>query len=459
MNKKNKREIETFGWFSDEEVQECIDEMHPEVVDNICKFVDALEEEPTNPYDNLWTTCPGVTGQTARWMLEAAQFPQPELSVSAALVFVANVKAHRVRTETNLRTNLSILNVAPSGTGKNWPMEAIRLLAEECSMQGTLLPEPASDSAVITSLKNVSGRGLLVWDEFGDGLRKLCKGGNSSVYLREILVVMKKLFSCAGSSHQGLGYAQRETVHLKQPCLSVLGSSTPDNLYSSLSSALAEDGFLSRFLFVEPENPEVDERSVSRKSPPNELVMRIRQIAEWPTNYGCNESRGSLAFLDIKPRIVPLSSQAERLRPDYARYFRDKRNACGEKEVLRSVWNRGMEHTLKVALTVADGEEITVTDLFWAFEFVSTCLNSLVAKFRDRVADSENERALLKVKRIITESSSPITHSELVRKTQWVKSRKEREELLATLLDMGDVYIETLRTGGRPTKYYRLKRD
>ena len=82
-----------------------------------------------------------------------------------------------------------------------------------------------------------------------------------------------------------------------------------------------------------------------------------------------------------------------------------------------------------------------------------------MAKFRDRVADSENERALLKVKRIITESSSPITHSELVRKTQWVKSRKEREELLATLLDMGDVYIETLRTGGRPTKYYRLKRD
>lgn len=397
------------------------------------------DETPASEVDkfNWKTQTPGVTGKVAAWILSQSQYPQPEMSIAAALALVSVLKAHKVRTQTDLRTNILLANIAPSGSGKNWPLEAVKKILEALNVsQGMLLGEPASDAGLLSNLRLCQDKGLLIWDEFGDALKQLTSN-SAGTYQREILATAKKLFSSASSVYTGKAYSdgsQRQQLVLKQPCLSVLGASTPERLYSALSSNLVEDGFLSRFLFVEPVAPEVREvLDIVRHSPPAELLFELNQLLRLPTNSEIPLSSTIFESLEIKPRIVPLSDKARLLARAYGDYYKEEMKACdGQGDLLRAIWARGMEHTLKVALVVADGIKIDVPEIWWAFEFVSTCISSLVEKFGERVAENTNDKIVKRVYGCI-QRKGQITHSDLVRNTNGISTR-EREEAIETLI-------------------------
>lgn len=425
------------------------------------------DEAPESASDRFdWRVeTPGVTGKVAAWILSQSQYPQPEMSIAAALALVSVLKAHKVRTETDLRTNILLANIAPSGSGKNWPLEAVKKILEALSVsQGMLLGEPASDAGLLSNLRLCQDKGLLIWDEFGDALKQLTSN-SAGTYQREILATAKKLFSSASSVYTGKAYSdgsQRQQLILRQPCLSVLGASTPERLYSALSSNLVEDGFLSRFLFVEPEIFEVEEKRVLRQAPPAELLFELNQLLRAPTNAELAIGATVFESLEIKPRIVPLSQRAQVMAKVYSEYFRDRMRECGEQgEVLRAIWARGMEHTLKVSLVVADGLEIEVRDLFWAFEFVADCMNSLIEKFGERVADSDRERKMLRVLMVIKEHvqlNGEMSKSQLTRKTQSL-TNSEREDVIESLVETDEIYIRRVRMEGAKsdTTLYGIK--
>lgn len=104
-----------------------------------------------------------------------------------------------------------------------------------------------------------------------------------------------------------------------------------------------------------------------------------------------------------------------------------------------------MEHTLKIAFVVSDGPEITVRELAWAFDFVADCITQLISKFSERVADSERERKALKV--LAALRGGELTKSELTRKLQSF-SNAEREDLLASLEESGQIYKRMIVTEG-----------
>lgn len=424
------------------------------------------EPEHLEPYDPpasdpgfRWKDTPGVTGEVMRWILSNALYPQPELSAAAALAFMSVVKAHKVRTETDLRTNLLIASIGLSGSGKNWPLIAVRKLCDACNIAGLLLPEPSSDAALLSDLATAQGRGLLLWDEYGDALKQLTAATASS-YQREILVLMKKLFSSASCLFKGKSAVTRDSSVVKQPCLSVLGASTPERLYSALSSNLVEDGFLSRFIFIEPEALDPPPRFVSYTEPPGELIVRISQILRWPTNSEKQPGGSIFEDVEIKPRIVPLTSEARVLLAQYSDYFREHMKACGEKEeLMRAVWARGLEHTLKVALTVTDGTEIGLLELGWSFELVSDCLTNLISKFDDRVSESVSDKHEKRVLQCVKRRGR-VTHSDLIRVTKGMSAR-ERKDAIATLIESNEIvrFAEKLNGSRQRTVIYALSNE
>ena len=68
----------------------------------------------------------GVLGAHGRHILATAIRPQPWLAVGAALAVLGALMGRKVRTPTNLRSNLYVLGIAESGGGKDHARKAIK---------------------------------------------------------------------------------------------------------------------------------------------------------------------------------------------------------------------------------------------------------------------------------------------------------------------------------------------
>ena len=74
------------------------------------------------------------------------------------------------------------------------------------------------------------------------------------------------------------------------------------------------------------------------------------------------------------------------------------------------------------------------------------------------VADTETEAHLKRIREIIRAAGSEgITKSEVTRASQWLKAR-DRDEILVTLIETGDIRTAMRDTGGRKAMVYRLSR-
>jgi hypothetical protein len=72
------------------------------------------------------------------------------------------------------------------------------------------------------------------------------------------------------------------------------------------------------------------------------------------------------------------------------------------------------------------------------------------------VADTETEAHLKRLKEIIRAAGAKgITKSEITRSSQWLKAR-DRDEILLTLIESGDITTGMRDTGGRRAMVYRL---
>ena len=72
------------------------------------------------------------------------------------------------------------------------------------------------------------------------------------------------------------------------------------------------------------------------------------------------------------------------------------------------------------------------------------------------VADTETEAHLKRLKEIIRAAGAKgITKSEITRASQWLKAR-DRDEILLTLIESGDITTGMRDTGGRRAMVYRL---
>lgn len=406
--------------------------------------------------EDLCYAAPGIVGEIVSWITETAIKPQPALSLGAALCCVGMLKAHRVQTETGLRTNLYILGLGPSGSGKEHPSRAIQLLLNSTDNGIFLSGEPGSDAGLLKSLYVNQGRTLIQWDEIGHALSSLTNA-RAGGHEKRIIQVMMKLFTKANSTATGREFAnydgKMERRDIEQPCLCVWGTTVAERFFQALTSDYATDGFLPRWLIFQIADPDVPEADIAiQEEAPEYLCHMIRRICELPTNV---RSTGNLDLATrIKPAIVPLSKEAQLKLAEYKKYFNSKKiTARKEGRGLDAVWNRGIEHTLKLALTVADINEINLECLNWAFKVVDHCIKSACYTYIEKIADSQSEARIQKLYEVIEKAGEDgITKKELYIKTRWAVN--DRIRLLNDLILSEKVLELDEKTKGRNRKRY-----
>lgn len=392
--------------------------------------------------EGLALSAPGYVGELTRWITMSAVKPQPSLSLAAALATIAIAKCHRVRSETGLRTNLFLAGVAPSGAGKNHPMEKAKSILELSELSALVAGEPASGPGLLRCLSDGNGRRMVIWDEFGYALSQLT-GKGSVGFQHEVLSVMMKMFSCADTYISGKELSnadgQYRTVKINQPGLVVLAYSTPDRFWNCLSQDQAVDGFIARWLFVEATD-DVVENEMPNQTPPLHIIQYIKSVQTWSGN---TVQDGNLAFLTPVPVVCKLDDKAKAIFKGSGRIFNDRKKESRAEEgaELDALWARGNEHVMKVAMTVAVEPVVTEREMEWSHHFVMNSLELIQGVLLDRVGNNTLERNAKKVLRLIKSWNGPMTHKELVRKTQFLE-RAERTKILDNLLDADRLLME-----------------
>ncbi len=405
---------------------------------------------------SLALRAPGLCGRLVRYIEDSAIYPQPQLSLAVALSMLGILKAHRVRSESNFRTNILSVGIAQSGAGKGHGPKVISKLLHAIDHGYLLSGRSGSSSGLVNSLAT-TGRKLITWDEFGLSLVEMTAKG-APAYKAGILRVLMDTFSAADEIYLGDELSNRDgktpRVDIQEPCLCLYGMSTPIRFYESLSSTLVKDGFLPRLLIFEGNSDiKIDYKAYDRAKPKDNDLL----ISELKEHFPAFQ----LSHLPTKKPIKTLTFDgASHVTFACVLDQYETLKLKTESEASRAIYSRAVEHFVKLCLIVEDpgSSVISYTTATFCADLLDCLMNTSIEAVQQNIFDSKSERDNSRLTEIVRKAKV-ISRSDLTRRTQYLKSF-ERRQIVEDLID-ADIIESFFDTTGperkKRTQFYRIR--
>lgn len=313
----------------------------------------------------------GLLAEVSRWITSTAIIPVPELSLTSALALLGGMFGDKALGPTRSGLNLFLTTVMGVASGKGHAPKSIVSLASSSGKPGAVTNGDPTSYAAIERMLRKNSSTVVVMDEFGVTLQDInAKRTNAaSASIRKFLLA---IYDQADSVFHGRQYASDETKKddspIEGPALTVLGMTTPTTLYAGLSDASLNDGFLSRFIFIEGTGPaEIKPPSLNRKAEtPAALVAALRQAQTvFPTPKGSGAKKLMIPFDGGE------GGDAYRLWTEVFMWQHDR--AWNERE--HHINGRAAENTIRLASIRAvsrnpSAPAITEEDVAWGWAIV-----------------------------------------------------------------------------------------
>ena len=378
-------------------------------------------------------TPPGFVGHFASFLTQHSKYKQPIIALASSLCFAGTLMGRKYRTEENTRTNLFLAVLAPTGSGKQFPRDVIKQFdnAHDLKMFGS---EKVTSRAAIERLITWRPSCLFLIDEFGMYLKQLM--ATTTGYQADIIQTLMEVFTSCTGPYYPLDRATQEEdrYFIDQPCLSVLGTATPETFWDGLNTSKIRDGSLNRFLIFQTPNkrPERHRPEIIRKFPPS-LVDQALGFRDTPTStqpgnvVGCPD-----------PEVIHYSDEAficfENLEDECTKLI-------DAQTVTSSMWVRVVEYAKKIALIIAVGDgkkEIEFGHAEYGCGLVKQLTEQTIVSIKQNLSDNLNEKLSKKVERIIRDAGkSGVTTSRLTERTRYLNNSRHRKEILSDLQDSG----------------------
>lgn len=295
---------------------------------------------------------PGVVGEIAKFIYYSSPRPVKEVSIVSALGFIAGL-CGKTWNIPGSGLNLYIILVARSGIGKEAMHSGISLLASRLRDAGAsnidkhinfvgYASGPALRKAAIEHkcMVNVAG-------EFGRKLKRMADDKDSTI--ADLRTVMTDLYQKSGKDSivGGVGYSNKESDvdSVSGVAYSMIGETTPNTLYESLTNSMMEDGFLSRFTIVEYDGERPEHNHNANLQIDQNLLTSLYNIVN------------DVSFASAKNFVQQLGIEAT--ASSAMTHFDkkcDKEINGTKNEAWRQMWNRAHLKSLRIAalLAVAD---------------------------------------------------------------------------------------------------------
>ena len=370
--------------------------------------VAVMREDLRGPWPAEWTEeavlgvemshPPGRLGEVSRWCMENSYLPFLQAAVTSTFAVAAGLFGHSWQLPQS-GLNLYITMVGRSAVGKEAVlgsagriMQALQKLNPSAGRFfhfGAFASGPALRRMVADDHSSVA---IFVgeWGYVVQGLGDVTNA-NALGIRREVTDLFQK--SAAGSVAGGRVYADKEkTVELaKNVAVTLVGETTPDLFYSSLSYDILADGFLSRFWIIDYDGDRPITNARINNVFPENLARYFAQAAVQAEKLAMTNTWTDVLFTE----------RAKKIFEDFDRFCVSKFYGR-EDEALRQVWNRAHLKALKIAALCAVADSymkptVREPQAVWATEQVLRDVYGLLRRVESGQVGGSTETQQMKI--------------------------------------------------------------
>jgi hypothetical protein len=327
---------------------------------------------------------PGLLGDIANFIYDAAVRPVKEVAIAGAIGLMAGI-CGRSYNISNTGLNQYVLVLAGTGHGKEAASQGIDKLISKCKVQVAAISdfigptEIASGQALIKYITHNPSFVSIV-GEYGLALQMMnaFHASPAQVTLRKKLLELYNKSGCTDVLQSSI-YADKDknTQIVHAPAFSLLGESVPETYFAGLDDSMIQQGLLPRFLCIEYHGlrPAMNEKHA--------FVQPSGQVIEGL----CQLAANSLTLMHNASHIdVAMSEQAQIFAREYNQEVDDRINAAESMLIAKELWNRAHLKMLKLAALVAVGINmyqpvIDLAEMKWAHKLVQRDILSMIEKF------------------------------------------------------------------------------
>ena len=411
----------------------------------------------------------GVIGEICSWVESQADRHQPWLTIACVLSMAGAVLGRRVKAG-KTRSNLFTIGVAATSAGKSNPMRQCCRILTEAGCGEMIGGRGATSDSAIEKLLYESPSLFLPWDEIGLLLAGFKQGGQ---HTGAIVPFLMSIHSASNSDYRGKDRAMEESRLIKQPCLSIFGSTTPGRFTQALDSDELDDGWVARCLIFSVDGVLPPLSNHDDKPIPERIVEWVKfWRSQWDTQRAPVAS-GDIAAatgrhnegpeVEPYPIDVPVTAVANRMFSDIDEEFRRRSE---EEDMLAGIWGKAQENARKIALIIACGNDTDNPRIDENMaDYACRMVRFILADFERFIAPRLNDNAVTctkqKVVRIIGGyGAKGVKKGDLTRKTQFLSGDQARTVCLRDLIDAGLIFSRKIKVGGNQTcDYYWTPRN
>ena len=397
----------------------------------------------------------GVLAAIMTYILKNSYIEQPAFAFSAALSLVATLSGRKFEFE-GVAPNLYLLNVAPSGSGKNAPQEKIKevLIDAKCDyLLGS--GDYVSDASLMDGLPESPVR-LDIIDEAGGMLKSVNRGG--ATYNAKMADILAELYTTSTSIFLGRQTAEGNKGRALRPNVNLLCSTTPTGLSEGVTVSAIEKGLMGRFLIFIGDGDKKARRVEQPTRLDTKTILNLQQLA----SYEPEKSDKVIAGHAQDITFLTKTDQANIMLQHAFEEFDKLRIDSEGNDVMLPIISRLYQQMLKVTMIHAISRqifkaipEVDHNDVTLGYHTVKYFYYHMKDIIEQCVFTNKNEQNTQKLLSVITRSKNTgINKKDLTNKTRFLK-KKERNEILEDLLEAGQIEYVQLKTEGKVNYVYR----
>jgi hypothetical protein len=432
------------------------DKQVPDVVKRIKSRVAEKAEEvvasddPGKTPDGMFSV-PGFVTDVMEYTLETAPYANKALAFAGALALQSFLCSRKVRDEGDMRPNLYLLALAPSGSGKEWPRKMNKIILSSAGYgSGSVGDRFSSAEGVEDALVRCAAK-LYQTDEIDSLLQSLKSKDPLSANLMSGLLTM---YGESSSIHYKRDKAgDMDSGFISNPHLIIYGTAIPTHFYATLSDKMCTNGLLSRMIIIDAEADRHGKRAKIIDPPAN-----ILDVAKFWKSFNPG---GDMASINPIPITLPNSSEANKIMENFqGECDKNWSGATVDNETARAVFSRINEMALKLAIIYACSENhknpiINENAARWATSFAMHQGKRMLAMLDRYGASSDFEKDCQKIIAYIKGSpNGSITHKLCAGRMKM--SKKMFAERIDTLVDRDKIVMVPVATNGRTLRTYEM---
>lgn len=391
----------------------------------------------------------GIAGDMFKYIYDNSPIPRSQLAFASALTTTSLIIGNKISYRGTL-PNLFTVMLAPSGTGKDFPLQFPLELLSAAKSTRYIGDMPASDTAVLMNLDKQNHR-IDVIDE-ASGLF----GGmsaDSGKWSRDVANAYQKLYTSSGKYHTGksaksfanaAGNDMGRIGECFNPYVNILATMTIEDFGKTFTSDLVDKGLGGRFIYFADDEPKAMQFK-DRYVIPKDII----HFAEKNLVNDFNFQEGS----EQRIQEVSCDSRTKSYIIDCMRDLDNRKLSVSNDNILRPILNRSAQLMIKMALIDQasikwdyDVTKISLTkdSVDWSMRFIEKYLLNMKVFLDHNLSSGGTDKILKVMEKVILDNDGRISLTQFGRNTIIRKlnlNSSERKKYIQTLKDDGIIQI------------------